>query len=137
MVSDSGGIKVVERTIKRYDANGNPGPAERVTIEQKKQPDGSVQTSTTTSRGNINGGFQLAERATALTRTNGNRTETSTSVERPTLNGSFDVIEKSEQAIVVSGPKTTENVTVLTRDANGRLAETTRKTREPPPRMVW
>jgi hypothetical protein len=130
VVSDSGGVKVIERTIKRYDANGTPGPAERVTIEEKKQPDGTVQTSTTVSRGNINGGFQLAERSTAVTRTNGNRTETTTSIERPTLNGSFDVIEKSEQSIVASGPKTTENVTISTRDSNGRFAETARKTRE-------
>ena len=99
MVSDSGGVKVIERTIKRYDANGTPGPAERVTIEERKQPDGSVQTSTAVSRGTINGGFQLAERSTAITRTNGNRTETTTSIERPTFNGSLDVVEKSEQAV--------------------------------------
>jgi hypothetical protein len=130
VVSDSGGLKVIERTIKRYDANGSPGPAERVTIEERKQPDGSVQTSTTVSRGNLNGGFQLAERSTAITRTSGNRTETTTSIERPTLNGSLDVVEKSEQAITAAGAKTTENVTTLRRDANGRFAEAARKVRE-------
>ena len=105
VVSDSGGVKVVERTIKRYDANGTPGPAERLTIEERKQPDGSLLTSTTVSRGTINGNFQLAERSTSISRTNGNRTETSTSLERPTLNGSFDLVEKSEQTVVTDGRK--------------------------------
>jgi hypothetical protein len=130
VVSDSGGVKVIERTIKRYDANGNPGPAERVTIEEKKQPDGSVQTSTTVSRGDINGGFQVAERSTAIARANGNRTETTTAIERPTLNGSFDVIEKKEQSVVAAGPKITENISISTRDSNGRFTESQRKSTE-------
>jgi hypothetical protein len=130
IVSDSGGVKVIERTIKRYDPNGTPGPAERVTIEERKQPDGTVQTSTTVARGNINGNFQVAERSTAISRTNGNRTETSTSIERPTLNGSFDLVEKDEQSVVTTGSKITENVTTTRRDANGRFVETARKVRE-------
>ena len=43
VLSDSGSSRVIERIIKRYDANGNPGPPERVRIEETKEPDGSVQ----------------------------------------------------------------------------------------------
>src|SRR3954464_6815004 len=46
VVSDSGSSRIIERTIKRYDANGNPGPPERVRIEETKEPDGTVRTST-------------------------------------------------------------------------------------------
>ena len=130
VVSDSGGVRIVERVVKRYDANGNPGPPERVRIEERKEADGTVRTLTTTSRGDINGGFQLAERSTAVTRGTGARIETTTSIERPTLNGSFDLVVRSEQTITLSGPKTTENLTVLRRDANGRLNEFAKKTRE-------
>ncbi len=130
IVSDSGGVKVIERTIKRYDANGTPGPAERITVEERKQADGTLHTSTTVSRGTINGSFQVAERSTSISRTNGNRTETSTSIERPTLNGSFDLVEKNEQSVVTDGSKTTENIATTRRDANGRFAETARKVRE-------
>jgi hypothetical protein len=130
VLSDSGSSKVIERIIKRYDANGNPGPPERVRIEETKEPDGSVRTATAISRGDVNGAFQMAERSIKVTKTLGNRIESTTLIERPTLNGSMATVERNEQAIVSSGPKTTENVTIFRRDANGRMDEFARKTRE-------
>jgi hypothetical protein len=130
VVSESGSTKVIERTIRRYDPNGVPGPPERVRIEETKDPDGTIRSLSTVSRGDINGSFQLAERSTKVTRTTGNRVESTTAIERPTLNGSMDLVEKNEQTVVTSGPKTSENVTVFRRDPNGRMAEFAKKTRE-------
>ncbi len=130
VISDSGSTKVIERIIRRYDPNGTPGPAEKVRVEESKEPDGTVRALTTVSRGDINGGFQLAERSTKVTKVAGGRTESTTAIERPTLNGSFETVERNEQVIVSSGPKTSDNLTVFRRDSNGRLGEFARKTRE-------
>jgi hypothetical protein len=130
VVSSSGSTKIIERTIKRFDPNGIAGPPERVRIEETKEPDGTVRTSTTVSRGDINGGFHLAERATKVAKTNGNRTEATTVIERPTLNGAMDTVGRDEQNITTAGPKTLESVTVFRKDTNGRMGETARKMRE-------
>ena len=69
VVSDSGRTKVIERTISRYDPNGVPGPAGTRTHRRDQEPDGNDPSSSTVSRGEINGSFQLAERSTKVTRT--------------------------------------------------------------------
>ncbi len=130
VISDSGGVRIVERTVKRYDPNGNPGPPERIRIEEYKESAGTVRTITTVSRGDINGALQVAERATTITRSAEGRTESTTSLERPTLNGSMDLVEKTDRTIVASGAKTTENVRTLKRDTNGKLSESAKMTRE-------
>jgi hypothetical protein len=130
VVSESGGTRVIERVVRRYDPNGRPGPAERLRIEEQKQADGSVKTLTTVSRGDINGSFQVAERSSTLTRVLGDRTESTTSVERPTLNGAFELYERRDEAVTKSGPKTVENATTYRKDPNGRLSEAAKKTRE-------
>jgi hypothetical protein len=130
VLSDSSGIRITERIIKRYDPNGNPGPPERIRIEERKQVDGGVSTTTTISRGDSNGAFQLAERSTTVTRTASAHTQSITTVERPTLNGSMDLVERNEQSIDTTGDKTSENTTTFRRDANGKLAEFAKKTRQ-------
>lgn len=130
VISDSGGVRVVERLVKRHDPNGRPGPAERIRIEEQKQADGSTRTLTTVSRGDINGSYQVAERSSTLTRVAGDRTDTTTTVERPTLNGGFELFERREEAMTKAGPKTTESATTYRRDPNGRLAEAAKKVRE-------
>ena len=130
LISDSGGVKILERIIKRYDPNGNPGPPERIRIEEYKESGGAIRTVTTVSRGDINGALQVAERATTITRSSGPRTESTTSLERPTLNGSMDLVEKNDRTIVTAGAKTTENITTLRRDTNGKLSESAKMTRE-------
>jgi hypothetical protein len=130
VLSDSGGLRVVERLVKRYDANGTPGPPERIRVEEQKQADGSIRTLTTVSRGDLNGSLQLTERSTTLTRVNGDRTESSTAVERPTLNGSFELQERRDENVVKTQAKTSENATTFRRDPNGRMTEVAKKTRE-------
>src|SRR5258708_40280819 len=86
--------KEVERIIRKYDANGNPGPPMKVRIEETKHPDGSTTLQSTTYEADINGNLKLFERATTQIR-KGDTTEMSTTVERATLNGSLQTTERS------------------------------------------
>ena len=61
--------KVTERTIRPYDQNGNPGPIEKVRIEETKAADGSTNTLTTVMRGDLNGNLSLFEKSTKQTLT--------------------------------------------------------------------
>jgi hypothetical protein len=131
VVSDAGGVRVVERTIRRYDANGMPGPPERERIETAKERDGSVRTTTTLLRGDINGTMQVAERSTALTRETQGGSSTTVTVERPTLNASFNVIERREETSRTVAPgKSTETVVTQRPDPNGRMVDIGRRTAE-------
>ncbi|MCL5742911.1 MAG: hypothetical protein M1541_03135 [Acidobacteria bacterium] len=47
VVSDSGGVRIVERIVRRYDADGHPGPPEKTRIEERQEADGSTTTTTT------------------------------------------------------------------------------------------
>src|SRR5689334_4978640 len=69
--------KVVERTIRKYDATGNPGLPIKVHIEEKKNADGSISSIQSSAyESDINGNLQLFERSTSQVRKNG-ATETS------------------------------------------------------------
>ncbi|HYZ83975.1 MAG TPA: hypothetical protein VE621_06215, partial [Bryobacteraceae bacterium] len=96
VISDNGTVRVTERIVRRYDANGRPGPAEKTLIEERKNPDGSLNTSTTTMREDINGQMSVAERSITEARKSGDTTTTNTVVERPTLSGGLEVVEKRE-----------------------------------------
>src|SRR5437867_2071158 len=54
--------KVVERTIRKYDANGTPGPPVKVRIEEKKNPDGSTTIQSSAYESDLNGNSQLFDR---------------------------------------------------------------------------
>ena len=130
VISDPGGVRIVERTVRRHDQNGRPGPAERVRIEERKEADGSTRVSTTVSRGDVNGKFQIAERALTSTRVSGGRTESSTLVERPTPNGTMEAVERRDLASTTSGAKTAEEAVTYQRDPNGRMTPVTKTVRE-------
>src|SRR5207237_1880740 len=53
--------KVVERVIRKYDANGNPGAPMKVRIEETKNPDGSSTIQSTAYEADVNGNMQLFE----------------------------------------------------------------------------
>jgi hypothetical protein len=128
VVSNAGGVRVIERTIKRYDANGMPGPAEKVRIEERKNADGSGTVLTTVMRGDINGNMSLAERSTADIRKSGDTTTTTTTIERSTVNGTFDTVGKREETERKSANgDLNRNATIYQRDMNGRLYETGRE----------
>src|SRR3954469_13224959 len=94
LISDDGRKRVVERDIKRYDANGNPLAPERVRVEEEKQAGGATTTRTSVFRGDINGNLALAERSVKETRVSGGLTEVTETVARPSINGSIDTAEK-------------------------------------------
>jgi hypothetical protein len=124
VVSDSGGVRVVERLVKKFDASGSAGPPERVRVEERKNPDGSTTTSTSVLRADINGNYAVAERAATITRKSGNTTSSETTVERPTVNGSLETIEKKQETTRELSPGNTERTAVRSaRDTNGRFSE--------------
>ena len=113
---------IVERTIRRYDPSGNPGPVERVRIETRKAPDGSVEAVTTVQRGDINGKLAVIERSTAVTR----GTQTVETIERVGMTGGLQLTERRETARKPSG----ETTVVQQLDANGRLYQSGRTSLE-------
>ena len=124
VVSDRGGVRVVERVVKKFDASGSAGAPERVRIEERKNPDGSTTTSTSVLRADINGNYAVAERAATITRKSGNTTSSETTVERPTLNGSLELIEKKQETTRELSPGNIERTAVRSaRDTNGRFSE--------------
>lgn len=130
VVSDRNGVRVLERIVKRYDASGRPGPAEKITIEERKNADGSVNTTTTVMKEDINGRMSLAERSSSESRKSGDTTTTTSVVERPTLNGSLELVEKREATKRESQTAVSENNTVYRKDVNGRFGEAAREVRD-------
>jgi hypothetical protein len=129
LVSDSGGVRVVEKTIRRYSPDGRPGPPEKIRIEQRLDASGAGTVTTTTFRGDVNGRMQPAERAVSQVQKSGNETTTATSVERPTVNGSFELVERREESQREGADGfVSQNSAVFRRDANGRFEEVAKST---------
>jgi hypothetical protein len=131
IVSDTGGVKIIERTIQQFDPSGNPLPPDKERIEIRKEADGSENTITTVRRADVNGTLQVAERRTQIARKSGNETNIATTVERPTANAGFAVVEKSEQQErSVGAGRSSTSATTWQRDPNGRLVEVNKRTAE-------
>jgi hypothetical protein len=131
VVSDTGGVKIVQRTVQQFDPNGNSLPPEKVRIEIRKQPDGSEQTLTTIRRADVNGNLQLAERRTEMSRRSGNHSTVAVTVERPTPNAGFGVVERTEEQERFAGPgRTWVSTSTWQRGANGELVEVAKRTAE-------
>jgi hypothetical protein len=112
--------KVVERVVRKYDADGRPGPPETVRINEKRNSDGSTTIEAVTYRADINGRPQLQERATTTVR-KGVAVETSTVVERTTLNGSLELVERASSVEKPeNGGKRLESTT-FRRDVSGNF----------------
>jgi len=130
VIEQDGSKRVVERLIRRYDPNGNPGQTEKVRIEERKNPDGATAIETLTWREDINGRLQLAERARGETRPAGDAVRSDLSIERPSPNGAFETVEKRS----ATERKTTQGVRQETvtwrRDAGGRFNEALRQVTE-------
>ncbi len=131
VVSESGGVKIIERLVKRYGADGRPGPPEKVHIEERKNADGSVNTATSVMRADINSTYVVAERSLTESKKSGDTTTASTVIQRPTLNGSLEIVEKKELVKRESpGGSESQNLTVLQRGINGRFGETAKQVLE-------
>lgn len=130
VLQDDANGKIVERTIRRRDANGNQGPPEKIRLEERKSADGSTFVQTTVYRGDLNGNLLLAEKTTVEARKIGKAESSNTVVERPSLNGSLDVVEKK----VVVGREIPggleQDATIMRKDGNGRFYEAVRQISE-------
>lgn len=127
LISESGGVKMVERLIQRYSADGAKLPPERHVIESSDLGRGRQTTTTTVYRGDFNGRMALAERTTEQSSPTGATSSTLTvQTERPTLNGSMETIERREARLSSSQDKSERDETSYIRDANGRFFESAR-----------
>jgi hypothetical protein len=89
--------RVTERTIQRFDPNGNPAGLERQLVTELKNDDGTLSSTTQKFRSDLNGSLSLAEKAETVQRkTSPTTVESSTVVSRPTVNGSFSIVERDE-----------------------------------------
>jgi hypothetical protein len=120
VLSQDSQSKVVERVIRKYDANGNPGLPVKVRIEEKKNPDGSTTIQSTAYESDVNGNLQLFERSTSQIRKNG-ATETSTTVERATLNGALQTVERATKVERPTGSGSQVESTVFRKDISGNF----------------
>lgn len=120
--------RVVERYIVRHDQDGNPGPAEKVVIEEKKS--GNVVTvNALVYRGDINGNMQPAERTVSQTVTQGAVTTTETTLERKGLDGMLVPAEKIHSTTVQqSKTQQFQTVSKMFRDSNGNYYEGSKDT---------
>lgn len=100
VLRDDASGRVVERIVHRYDPQGNQTGTTRETVEQRKRPDGSSTTTSTTYRSDINGASQVAQKSVTETQKNGAEERSQTVVQRPTINGTLDTVEKQEQVKV-------------------------------------
>jgi len=126
VIKDDSGGRVVERITKRFDANGHLTETEKQQIDEKKNADGSVSSTATTYRSDINGNFQLAERVVTDASKSGNTTNSSITVERPTVNGSLDVVEKKVRVEDDEKNASKSDETVYRKDQDGRFVESLR-----------
>lgn len=123
LVSDAGGKRVVERIVRRYDANGTPGPPEKQQIEERKNADGSLSTVTAIYRGDLNGGYQLSERVVSEGRKSGTTTTANVVVERSNLSGSLEVAEKQSRLLTDNNGKSQGQVVTYRKDISGQFIE--------------
>jgi hypothetical protein len=130
ILRDDASGRVVERIIRPYDASGQPGPPQRLQIEERKHADGTKSIETQVYYGNLNGGFSLAEKTTAVVRTAGNVETIETQVARPTLNGTVELIERKQARIETGDKSRQELVTVERRDSNGNFLPALREVKQ-------
>jgi hypothetical protein len=126
VISEDANGRVIERVLRRFDANGNPTPPEKHKVQERKNADGSVSSVTTIYRGDINGGYQLGERITSESRKSGSTTNSNVTVERPTLNGSLEVIEKQVRIVNEEKESSKSEVTSFRKTQDGRFTEALR-----------
>jgi hypothetical protein len=115
--------RVVERIVKRFDPNGNPGPAEKQTIEEDRVSPGQVVTRTTVYRADMSGNMALAERSVREARKSAVGETIQETVERGSINGGLEVAERRSTEVRAAADGETKNTVVYKRDTNGQLYE--------------
>jgi hypothetical protein len=111
--------KVVERIIRKYDANGNLGLPIKVRIEETRNPDGSATIRSTAYESDINGNLQIFERTITEVRKSPSATATSVNVERATLNGGLSPVQRIQSIERPTAGGSQLESTTYTRDVSG------------------
>jgi hypothetical protein len=96
VVSTSKDLKVTERVRQRYDATGRPAGQDSERIEERKLPDGTVETTTTVYTADLNGRMQPAERRIVRMKETGGETRTLTTTQATSASGGFRTIVEEE-----------------------------------------
>ena len=114
-----GAMRVVERTLQRFDQEGRPAATQITVIEQESGPAGHSMVHSTTSQRDINGNLQILERSLSVTQKTGATETSETSIERPTINGSMEPVEKRSVSKIGSADAVQETSTIYRLGANG------------------
>jgi hypothetical protein len=126
IISEGESGRVVERFIRRYDANGNPGPIEKQRIEESKNSDGSVNSVTNIYRGDLNGNLQHSERLVTESSKAGDTVNARTTVERVNVSGQFEVSERQVRTVTQDQTSSQTDTTTFRKDQHGRFSEALR-----------
>ncbi len=122
VLSESGGVKIVETLIQRYSPDGAKLPPERIVSETRDLGGGRQSTTTSVYRGDLNGRMSLAERTIQQAEPAGESSSSVTTiVERPNLNGSMEMFERREARLTGSEERSERDETSYVKDTNGRL----------------
>ena len=131
VVQDDGTTKIVERTVRHFDPNGNPGEMERVRIEERKNSDGTKNVNSAVYRSGINGILTLAEQSVSESSKAGQAITTNTSVTRLGIDGSMKVAERSIGTLTITGEgASSEDVVIYRPNDNGQFAQAARSVTE-------
>ena len=114
-----GAVRIVERTLQRFDQEGRPAAAQITVIEQESGPGGHLTVRSTTSQRDINGNLQILERSFSETQKTGATETSETSIERPTINGSMEPVEKRSISKIGTADAFQQTSTIQRRGANG------------------
>jgi hypothetical protein len=96
VVSTSKNLKVTERTRQRYDATGHPAGQDNERVEERKLPDGTVETTTTVYTADLNGHMQPSERKIVRAKETNGETRTTTTTQATSSSGGFQTIVEEE-----------------------------------------
>ncbi len=130
VLSDGPEGKVVERVVKKFDAQGRLTGQERVRIEETKSGDGGLTVRATVYDRDLNGQFTLRERSTTTTNKDAAATRAETAIERPNVNGNLDTQERKVSVTTGDDAKSLKDVTVYRKDQHGSLAPAVREVTE-------
>ncbi len=126
IVSEGENGRVLERIVRRYDANGNPGQVEKQRIEELKNTDGSVNSVINVYRGDLSGNLRFAERVTTESSKSGDTVNSTSTVERTNVSGGLEVAERQVRTTSQDQSTSQSDTTIFRKDQQGRFVESLR-----------
>ncbi len=128
VVSKGPGTTVTEKRTQRYDVAGRPTRQDLVRVEERRERDGTVVTTSTVYRENLNGRMEVVERETTRTKETGSTTATTTTTEQVSVNGGFRAMRRVESVERKQGEnRSTLETTRSVGDGSGRLQVASRE----------